>query len=68
MAHNAANPQVRAELKNNNIPFWVLANKINVHESTVIRWFRTELTPAQATLVWRGLKEIIEERSETSGE
>lgn len=64
MIHNTANPQIRRELKENSIPFWKIAEKIGVSESTVVRWFRTELTPEQAERVNRSIQQILKENAE----
>lgn len=63
--HSKANKQIRSQLKSTNIPFWLLAEKIGVHESTIIRWFRTELNDRQTALVHEGIKSIISEREDS---
>lgn len=34
---------IRKQLQNSNMKQWELAQKLNVSESTLIRWLRTEL-------------------------
>ena len=38
-----ANRELRGYMKRNSVPYWKLALKIGVAESTLIRWLRTEL-------------------------
>jgi len=40
-----ANKEIREELRKNDIALWQLAEVLNVHEQTVCRWLRTELSP-----------------------
>lgn len=57
-----ANKKLRSYMQDNNIPYWMLANKLNVHESTLIRWLRTELTPAQTEDFMAKVNQIIKEQ------
>lgn len=40
-----ANKEIRNLLKEKHVPFWRLAEALDVSEGTVIRWMRTPLTP-----------------------
>jgi len=62
MSRNHANSEIRETLKKNSIPFWMVAEKIGVHESTVVRWFRTELQPVQRGAVLAAIDCILDER------
>lgn len=39
-----ANTELRSELKAANIPYWRIAEVLGVHENTIIRRMRTELS------------------------
>ena len=38
------NTEIRAELKAAKIPYWKIADKLGVHENTIIRRMRKELS------------------------
>lgn len=38
-----ANSELRAELRQKNIPIWLVAKHIGIHEKTLIGWLREEL-------------------------
>ena len=41
---NMSNTEIRAELKAAKIPYWKIADKLGVHENTIIRRRRKELS------------------------
>ena len=41
---NMSNTEIRAELKAAKIPYWKIADKLGVHENTIIRRMRKELS------------------------
>lgn len=53
-----ANRELRAELKAANIPLWRIAEKLGVHENTVIRRMRTELSSENLQAFKKALTEI----------
>lgn len=55
---NTANNELRTELYSKRIPYWKLAIAVGVHESTIIRWFRTELTVDQKEKVRKAITKI----------
>ena len=59
-----ANPALRDLLYKERIPFWKIAEKLGVHESTVIRWFRTELDKEHRIEVMSAIAEVKNERGE----
>lgn len=44
-----------------NIPYWQIAEKIGVHENTVIRWFRTEMDPNKKREISNAIQKVREE-------
>ena len=55
---NPANQDLRHEMKQNGIHMWVLANKYNVCEMTVSRWFRLEMPDERKVEIRRVIAEI----------
>lgn len=53
-----ANTELRAELRAANIPFWAIAEKLGVHENTVIRRMRTELSSDDRKAFEKALAEL----------
>lgn len=45
-----------------NIPLWKLAEKAGVHESTIIRWFRKEMTDEQKAKVKQAINDVKREQ------
>ena len=45
-----------------NIPLWKLAEKVGVHETTVIRWFRKEMTEEQKAKITEAINEVKQEQ------
>lgn len=53
-----ANEKLRDMLKEYHIPFWKLGVALGVSEQTVVRWFRTPLTPERTFRVRMGIDKI----------
>ena len=53
-----ANQDLRHEMKQNSIPMWVLANKLNVCEMTISRWFRLEMQEERKSEICHAIAEI----------
>jgi hypothetical protein len=43
------------------IPNWVIAEKLNIHESTFVRWLRQELPPASKEVIINVIKQVKNE-------
>lgn len=61
-----ANSELRKALKANKIPYWKIADKVGVHESTVIRKMRHELSEADREAFQKAIDEIIADKKETA--
>lgn len=59
-----ANKQLRTYMKLHSVPYWKLANALNVAESTLIRWLRTELTADQTKYFITKVDQIIKEKEQ----
>ena len=57
-----ANAEIRAILKNEKIPFWKIADKFGVHENTILRRMRHELSKAEKQTFLKAINEIIAEK------
>lgn len=55
------NTEIRAELKAAKIPYWKLADKLNVHENTIVRRMRKELSEADRKAFCEAITEIKKE-------
>lgn len=51
-----ANKELREE--KGDIPFWVIADHLGVHEVTLMRWFRTEMKNERKEKILNAIKEI----------
>lgn len=47
--------------KKGKIPLWRIAEKLSIHENTLIAWLRKELDPAKTEKVLIALNQVIEE-------
>ena len=47
--------------KKGKIPLWRIAEKLNIHENTLIAWLRKELDPTKTEKVLTALNQVIEE-------
>lgn len=57
------NDEIRIQMKQSNIYLWQIAEKLNIHESTLCKWFRRPLTKDQKTLVLLAIEDIFLTRS-----
>ncbi len=57
-----SNTELRAELKAAKIPYWVIAQKLGVHENTIVRRMRTELSDADRKAFYDAIAEIKAEK------
>ena len=53
-----SNKEIRAELKTAKIPYWKIADKLGVHENTVVRLMRKELSDIDLKRVLAAIAEI----------
>lgn len=56
------NQDLRLEKEKARVPNWLLGEKLGVHEGTVTRWFRLDLTPEHKEKIRKAIKEIVLER------
>ena len=52
------NKEIEELLKAEHIYKWVVAKKLNIHETTFIRWFRDEMSDERKLLVLSAVEEI----------
>jgi transposase-like protein len=43
------------------IPNWAIAEKLGIHENTLYRWLRTEMSNERKRLVMRAIQELKQE-------
>lgn len=55
------NTEIRAELKAAKIPYWKIADKLGVHENTIIRRMRKELSEDDRKRFHAAIAEIKKE-------
>lgn len=60
------NAEIRAMLKDEKIPYWRIGDKLGVHENTVIRRMRHELSQAEKQNFIKAIDEIKSENKETA--
>ncbi len=53
-----SNPEIRNAMKAYCIPFWKIGDKIGVHEGTLARWMRRELSEEKKTLIMAAINEL----------
>lgn len=58
-----SNTELRAELKAAKIPYWKIADKLGVHENTVIRLMRHELSCEDRERINKAIAEIKKEET-----
>lgn len=46
------------------IPYWVIAAYLDVHENTVRNWFKREMIPVKKNMVLKAIEEIKAEMKE----
>lgn len=56
-----SNTEIRAELKAAKIPYWKIADKLGVHENTIIRRMRKELSEEESKRFRAAIAEIKKE-------
>ena len=54
----AANTELRARLKAESVPLWLIADQLKIHESTLIRHLRHELPEQEKQRILSALQEI----------
>jgi hypothetical protein len=52
------NKEIKDLLKEEHIYMWQVAKKLNIHETTFIRWFRDELSEERKRVVLSAVEEI----------
>lgn len=57
-----ANQGIRNELREKDIPHWQLAQTLGVHETTLVRWLRSPLSPENTACIRIAINEIMELR------
>lgn len=55
------NTEIKAELKAAKIPYWKIADKLGVHENTIIRRMRKELSEEDCKRLRAAIAEIKKE-------
>lgn len=60
-----ANEDVRSDAKRRGVFFWEIAEKMGVHESTIIRWFREPFTPERRKAILAAIAEIQAEAAQS---
>ena len=55
------NTEIRAELKAAKIPYWRIADKLGVHENTIVRRMRKELSEEERKRFHAAIAEIKKE-------
>lgn len=55
------NDKIKAELKAAKIPYWKIADKLGVHENTIVRRMRKELCGTDRKLIIQAIREIKRE-------
>ena len=56
------NTEIRAELKAAKIPYWRIAEKLGVHENTIVRRMRKELSEDDCKRFHAAITEIKKEK------
>ena len=57
-----SNTEIRAELKASKIPYWKIADKLGVHENTIIRKMRKELSAEDRSSFYKAIEAIKKEQ------
>jgi hypothetical protein len=57
-----ANADLRAKLRAANIPVWVVAQRIGIHEKTLYAWLRFELEGHRLERVMSAIEKIMTEK------
>lgn len=57
------NIEIRNKIKASGLKQWQVAKKLNVAESTFIRWLRDELSEEQKNRIYEAIEELQEARA-----
>lgn len=57
-----ANQEIRAKLKQAGMPQWRLAIELKIADSTLVRWFHTELEGEKKVNVYEAINKLLEGR------
>ena len=68
MSKGYTNIEIRILLDDSDIKHWQLAEELGVHEITVCRWLRYELTNDKKEKILKAIERIIEEKHRKSKE
>ncbi|MFT4106873.1 MAG: hypothetical protein QM657_14035 [Lacrimispora sp.] len=52
------NDEIRREMRKSNVYLWQVADKLNMHESVLSKWFRYPLTEYQKNQVLSAMQDI----------
>lgn len=55
------NRNVELKRKKGKIPYWMIAEKLSIHENTIVRWFRQELSDKKKERISQAIKEVKQE-------
>lgn len=57
-----SNQEVRQMKADTEIPFWRIAERLGIHENTLLRWMRTELSEEKKAAILFEIKNLHDER------
>ena len=60
------NQEIKAKLRAEKIPYWRIAEKLGVHENTVLRKLRSELSEADRAAFETAIDELTAAQKETA--
>lgn len=60
------NAEIKSILHTEKIPYWKIAAKIGVHENTILRKLRSELSEADRAAFEKAISEIKAEKTKTA--
>lgn len=63
-----ANVEIRAMMHEKRVPAWAIADVLGVHENTVLRHLRTELSSVERERVFRAIEKIAAANDEKEDE
>lgn len=63
-----ANIEIRQLMREKHVPAWAIAEVLNVHENTVLRHLRTELSSVERDRMMRAIDRIIEDKEAESND
>ena len=56
---NTANADIRRKLRDANVPLWKVAQRVGIHEKTLVVWLRLELDGEKKRAVNDAVNELI---------